>query len=185
MVNFSKISEHYERTAAVQKSASDILLGLLDIRITDDVLDLGCGPGHLTKKIHSISKGKVVGVDPAEGMIAKAKELCEQEQFEFYECAPEQIQFKEEFDVIFCNSAFQWFNPPASSLKNCAQALRPNGRIGIQAPAKQIYSPNFIEAVERVQIDKGKVNLMFYRIYLVAQNPITDDTGRQGASPEW
>jgi trans-aconitate methyltransferase len=153
VATFSKISQDYEQAAVVQKSASDILLAILDIKETDDVLDLGCGPGHLTKRIREISKGRVVGVDAAEGMIAKAKESYGLDSIEFQTCAAEDIEFKREFDAIFCNSAFQWFKPPESVIKNCFQALRENGKIGIQAPARRIYSPNFIKAVEKVQVD--------------------------------
>jgi trans-aconitate methyltransferase len=56
VATFSKISGTYEQTAVVQKSASDILLGILDIEETDDVLDLGCGPGHLTKRIREANR---------------------------------------------------------------------------------------------------------------------------------
>jgi trans-aconitate methyltransferase len=153
VATFSKISQNYEQAAVVQRSASDILLGILDIKATDDVLDLGCGPGHLTKRIREISKGRVVGVDAAEGMISKAKESYGLDSIEFQTCSAEDIEFKGEFDAIFCNSAFQWFKPPEPVIKNCFQALRENGRIGIQAPAKWIYSPNFINAVEKVQVD--------------------------------
>jgi trans-aconitate methyltransferase len=153
VATFSKISQNYEQTAVVQRSASDILLDILDIKETDDVLDLGCGPGHLTKRIREISKRRVVGVDAAEGMISKAKESSGLDSIEFQTCAAEDLEFKGEFDAIFCNSAFQWFKPPEPVIKNCFQALRESGRMGIQAPAKRIYSPNFIKAVEKVQGD--------------------------------
>ena len=55
MTDFSKISKNYKKKGVIQKSASDFLLGLLDIKEIDDVLDLGCGPGHLTKLIRKIS----------------------------------------------------------------------------------------------------------------------------------
>jgi trans-aconitate methyltransferase len=160
VATFSKISENYKQTAVVQRSASDILLSILDIKETDDVLDLGCGPGHLTKRIREISKGRVVGVDAAEGMISKAKESYWLDSIEFQTCAAEDIKFKGEFDAIFCNSAFQWFKPPEPVIRHCFQALRENGRIGIQAPAKRTYSPNFIKAVEKVQVD-SRTRYMF------------------------
>jgi len=73
-IDFSKIATEYEECATVQKSASEILLKLLRIGDNDDVLDLGCGIGHLTKKIRSLTNEKVVGVDPSEGMIKEAVE---------------------------------------------------------------------------------------------------------------
>jgi len=157
--DFSTISQDYENTALVQKSASDILLELLDIQETDDILDLGCGPGHLTKKIRERTRGKIIGIDSAEGMIRKAKEVYCEDGIEFRHCEAGQIDFHEEFDVIFCNSAFQWFKPPGRILKKCFQALKKNGKIGIQAPAKHTYSPNFIKAVEQVHLDSRTKNI--------------------------
>ncbi len=73
-VDFSKIATKYEGYSSVQKSAAEILLNLLKIGNTDDVLDLGCGVGSLTRKIKEITNGKVVGIDPSEGMIKEAIE---------------------------------------------------------------------------------------------------------------
>ncbi len=49
-VDFSRIADEYEECAAAQKSAAEILLKLLKIGGKEDVLDLGCGTGHLTRK---------------------------------------------------------------------------------------------------------------------------------------
>ena len=59
-VDFSKIATKYEDYSSVQKSAAEILLNILKIGNTDDVLDLGCGVGSLTRKIKEITNGKVV-----------------------------------------------------------------------------------------------------------------------------
>lgn len=71
-VDFSKIATKYEAYSLVQKSAADTLLELLEIGNSDDVLDLGCGVGNLTRKIRGITKGKIIGIDPSEGMIREA-----------------------------------------------------------------------------------------------------------------
>ncbi len=73
-VDFSKIATKYESHSSIQKSAAEILLRLLEIGDNDDVLDLGCGVGNLTLKIREITKAKVIGIDPSEGMIKKAIE---------------------------------------------------------------------------------------------------------------
>lgn len=153
MADFSRIAEHYEKTSVVQRSASDELIELLQIKETDDVLDLACGTGHSTRKIREITRGRVVGIDSAGGMIKRAKELCGNCRIDFRTCKAEQMPFVEEFDVVFCNSAFQWFNPPGPVLKMCYRALREGGRAGIQAPARKTYSPNLVKAIEQVQID--------------------------------
>ena len=153
-IDFSKIATEYEECSTVQKSASEILLKLLRIGDNDDVLDLGCGTGHLTRKIRSLTNGKVAGVDPSEGMIKEAVEKSKGSDIVYEIKSAEGIGYKESFDVIFCNSAFQWFKDPEKAIKNCYRALRKNGRFGIQAPAKKIYCSNFIEVIEMVKRDK-------------------------------
>ena len=53
--------------------------------------------------------------------------------------------------MIFCNSAFQWFKNHRRALRACHNALKQGGKIAIQAPAKEIYCPNFITAINEVK----------------------------------
>ena len=96
----------------VQKSAAEVLLKLLEIRDNDDVLDLGCGVGNLTRKIREITKGKVVGIDPSEGMIREAIEKSIGLDITFEVKSAEELNYGNYFNVIFCNSSFQWFREP-------------------------------------------------------------------------
>lgn len=151
--DFSAIAARYEHDSLIQKSAAEKLFGLLDIGGTDDVLDLGCGTGNLTRKIRGMTGGRVVGVDPSEGMILEASANLSGEDISHVVMGAEEFAFNSAFDVIFCNSAFQWFKQPLKALQNCHTALRKGGRIGIQAPAKKLYCPNFIIAIDAVAHD--------------------------------
>ncbi len=153
-IDFSRIATEYEGYATAQKSASEILLKLLRIGDNYDILDLGCGTGNLTRKIRSLTNGKVVGIEPSEGMIKEAIKKSRGLDIVYEIKSAEEIDYKESFDVIFCNSVFQWLKEPEKVIKNCYRALRTNGRVGIQAPAKKIYCPNFIKAIETVKRDK-------------------------------
>ncbi|WP_457549514.1 class I SAM-dependent methyltransferase [Archaeoglobus sp.] len=144
-MDFSSVASNY--AGNVQIPAGERLLQLLKIQDHEDVLDLGCGNGKLTAKIRALTRGRVVGIDASERMIDLARKY---EGIEFYVLRAEDMDFHEEFDVILCNSAFQWFDPHVV-LPKCYKALRDGGRMGVQAPAKKIYSPNFVEAFERVQ----------------------------------
>jgi trans-aconitate 2-methyltransferase len=139
-IDFSKIATKYEDYSLVQKSAADTLFNLLEIGDSDDVLDVGCGVGNLTRKIREITKGRVVGIDPSEGMIREAREKYRGFDITFTIRSVEEMDYKDCFDVIFCNSVLQWFNDPQKAIENCYTALQEGGRIGIQAPAKKIYS---------------------------------------------
>ena len=153
MSDFSRISKKYEANSIVQKSASQILLDLLDIQDTDNVLDLGCGTGHISKGIKEKTNGAVIGVDPAKGMIESANEKYAAPGISFLNLPVEELEYQNRFEIIFCNSAFQWFTNPKPALKKCYNALKYDGKIAIQAPARDEYCPNFIEAIEAVKTD--------------------------------
>ncbi|KLU63354.1 malonyl-[acyl-carrier protein] O-methyltransferase [Peptococcaceae bacterium CEB3] len=166
MMDFSKIASTYERESIVQKSAADILSTLLRISSHDDVIDIGCGTGNLTKKIKSLTHGKVVGIDPSPGMIEEAILRLEGQDIIFHIGTAEDLIEDGDFDVVFCNSAFQWLRDPKRAVDNFHKALRKGGRVGIQAPAKRVYCPNFIDAVERVREDSS-----LQRTFAHFQNP--------------
>ena len=170
MSNFSEISKKYEKDSVVQKSASEILFDLLEIQPKDDVLDLGCGTGHISRLIRAKTSGKVVGVDPSDGMIEKAKERFSNQDISFHVCSAEQLDYQKEFDIIFCNSAFQWFVNPAKAIKACHNSLTINGKMAIQAPAKDDYCPNFLKAIDDVKNHKATQNIFksFANPYLSA-----------------
>jgi len=146
-ITFSEVAKSYDKISIVQKSASDKLFELLSIKPTEDVLDLGCGTGELTAKIRKITSGKVVGIDAEKEMIEKALNKYGKENIIFKVEKAEEINYEDEFDVIFCNSAFQWFKNPDIVLQKCYKALK----TGIQAPARKVCSPNFIQAIEEVK----------------------------------
>lgn len=153
MSNFTTIAPKYQQTATLQKSASERLFEMLQISRTDDVLDLGCGTGHLTQTIRSKTDGIVVGTNPTDEMIAEATHHYGK-NIEFYIGIAETLDMPSRFDVIFCNSAFQWFRDPSRAVLNCHNALRPSGRIAIQAPAQANYCPNFVLATDFLKHDR-------------------------------
>lgn len=152
-INFSKIAKRYEKDSLVQKTAAEILINLICIGNKDDILDLGCGTGHLSRRMREMTTGKVVGIDSSIGMIKEAEQRNGGLDIIFEIKKAEEMDYNNAFNIIFSNSSFQWFKNPEPVLKNCYRALRRNGRIGIQSPAKKIYSPNFIRAIKKVKAD--------------------------------
>jgi len=147
-VNFDEVAEKYSRVARVQKNAGLRLIELLDIGRRDDVLDAGCGNGALTAVIRDITEGRVVGIDSSARMIEEARKRVR--GVEFYVMKVEEMNFENEFDVVFSNSAFQWFDADRA-LEMFRACLRDGGRVGIQAPARKEYSPTFLKAIDAVR----------------------------------
>lgn len=135
-------------TSLVQASAGAQLIELLDIPGNADILDVGCGAGNLTVELSKRTSGIVTGIDPSEGMIREASSLARTEpRVKSLVMGCLGMPFREEFDIIFCNPAFQWFSDPSLFLEKAREALRQGGRIGIQAPAKRDYCPVFLQAI--------------------------------------
>ncbi len=152
-IDFNKVAGNYERKSIVQKGAAEILLSLIKIKSNESVLDAGCGPGNLTRKIKDLTKGRVAGVDVSQNMINEALGKYGNDSMEFYTMDAEELGFKGEFDVIFSNSAFQWSHDPLKACGGFYRALKKGGRVGIQAPGGGKYCDNFMKAVEHVKTD--------------------------------
>lgn len=153
--NFNEISGRYEKDSTVQRNASGLLIELLRIGPRDDVLDLGCGTGGITEKIAAMTAGKVLGIDPSEGMVREARTKHIGNNLSFERRTAEDFSYPGQFDIVLSNSSFQWFCDPSKAVGNCFESLRRNGRMGIQAPATNAFCPNFLDGVERVKKDPG------------------------------
>ncbi len=151
--DFSKIAGHYRETSTIQRSASGRVFDLLAIGPHDDVLDLGCGTGHLAQAIAEMTDGAVAGLDPSPEMIEEARREPGDARVTFSLGSAETLAERDRYDAIFCNSAMQWFRDPPAAVSNCLRALRPGGRMAVQAPARADYCPNFVEAVEGMRAD--------------------------------
>ncbi len=134
---FSCIAPNYEDFSPLEKLSGERLLDMLAIGPRDFVLDLGCGPGNMTRRIRTRTNGKLVGVDASAGMVAQARWHARGSGILFLSKDAEELDFDRNFNVIFCNSALQWFSRPGRVVDGCYRALRRGGWFGAQAPATQ------------------------------------------------
>jgi trans-aconitate methyltransferase len=144
---FDSVSGEYGDRSVVQRRAADRLLELLDLRAGESVLDVGCGPGHITDEIARRTAGRVVGVDISGGMIEEAGSRYP--DIEFRLVAAEDLDYQEEFDVVFCNSTLQWFGNTVGAISNMFAALKRPGRLGLACPATSDFAPWFNTMVAR------------------------------------
>ena len=116
-------AEGYARNARYVSDLGAPVLALLNPQPGERILDLGCGDGALTRKLHD--KGcTVTGIDSSPDMIQAASSLGLSVSLQ----SAYEIDFHEEFDAVFSNAVLHWLKDPDRVIRNVVRALRRGGR---------------------------------------------------------
>jgi SAM-dependent methyltransferase len=99
-----------------------------------DLLDVGCGPGRLTRRMaERRPKVRVVGLDPSADMIREARRTPAPANVEFREGTPALLSagFVEQFDMAISVLSFHHWEEPETELRAVHRALKPGGVLWI------------------------------------------------------
>ena len=114
----------YERNGAFVHQLAGGVLEWLDPQPGEYVLDLGCGDGHLTRRIAE-SGAHVLGVDASAAMVAAARER----GVEAEQAIAEELPFRDgTFDAVFSNAALHWVRGQDAMLAQVHRVLKSGGR---------------------------------------------------------
>lgn len=114
---------HYARHAAFVPALGAPVLALLDPRVGEHILDVGCGDGVLTEKL--IAAGAIVtGIDASPEMVDAARIRGVDARV----TDAQKMTFAAEFDAAFSNAALHWMLDPAAVAAGVFAALKPGGR---------------------------------------------------------
>ena len=117
-------SSRYAENARFVSELGEPLIGLLNPKPGERILDLGCGDGVLTAKIAE-SGAQVCAVDASPDMVAAAQSRgLNAEVMNAYK-----LSFHSEFDVVFSNAALHWMKrDPDVVIEGVRRALKLGGR---------------------------------------------------------
>jgi trans-aconitate 2-methyltransferase len=126
--------EAYARFAAERRRPFDDLLALVAPLPGGWAVDLGCGPGELTRVLHErTGAASTLGIDSSDAMLAKAAgHAGDGVSFErgdiaaFSPAAP--------FDLVFSNAALHWVPNHPALLERLTRAVAPGGQLAFQVP---------------------------------------------------
>ena len=100
------------------------------------VLDIGCGPGSITRDIAArVAPGGVTGIDTDEGRLEIARQGAAEASLEHltFELGDANALVFDDasFDVVFMHAVLQHVADPLAILKECRRVLRPDGIVGV------------------------------------------------------
>jgi len=126
----------YRESSSAQLQWARELLGKLQLKGNERVLDIGCGDGKITAEIAKrLSPGSVLGIDSSEEMINFSREKFPRDEYPnlyFKIIDARDLSFDREFDVIFSNATLHWVIDHAHVLHRIKKILKPGGRILLQ-----------------------------------------------------
>jgi trans-aconitate 2-methyltransferase len=101
-----------------------------------DVVDLGCGTGSLTRKLHAaLNAHSTLGIDRSARMLEEATTNGVPAGLRFEVGDMNGFSAQGAFDLIFSNAAFHWVTGHEALIARLSAALKPNGQLAFQIPA--------------------------------------------------
>jgi ubiquinone/menaquinone biosynthesis C-methylase UbiE len=132
----------------------------LNLKGKEHLLSIGSGPGYMetyfAKKV--VPKGRVVGIDNAEKMVKKAREVSSAQEagnVEFrLQDAQQGLPFKDnEFDHAYSVDALHWMDNWKKALDEMVRVVKPGGKVVVVANLllrnKKLLKEGLFDAVKK------------------------------------
>jgi trans-aconitate methyltransferase len=146
----------YAKSSKTQFLWARELIGKLNLKGDEKLLDIGSGDGKVTAEIAGcVPRGSVVGVDSSTDMIALASRTYPVEMFpnlRFQQGDARSLQFRNEFDIIFSNAVLHWVLNHRPVLRGIFNGLKQRGRILLQMGGKG-NAHDVCEAFDTLQLN--------------------------------
>ncbi len=117
--------DQYHRFRSERLAPFEDLIRWLRVRPGMKAVDLGCGPGELTRRLAALlPDSEVIGVDSSAEMLPK------EPGFELGRIE----DIRGEYDLIFSHAALQWVGDHPALLAKLWSCLKPGGQLLVQMP---------------------------------------------------
>lgn len=139
----------YERFRDERSAPFFDLLALVRACPAMRVVDLGCGTGALTRKLHDrLGGASTLGIDSSAEMLARAAEHATAAlRFERHDIAAFLASDPGAYDLVFSNAALHWIEGHEALFAKLARAVAPSGQLAVQMPANADH-PSHVVAAE-------------------------------------
>lgn len=137
---FSNASVSYEENILVQRACACDLLDMIDIPAPQNVLDLGCGTGLISRMLAERFPGaKILACDPSNAMLKEAVRRNNSDCVEFDCCGAGGLR-DGCWDLIVSNAALHWVGNLEHTLGSLKSRLAPNGLLAFSYFTRNTYT---------------------------------------------
>jgi SAM-dependent methyltransferase len=124
---FIKKLEQQTLETAEERQPIYMKAGLKDAKY---ILDVGCGPGGVTKDIANHTNGNVFAIDDSSEMIENAKKVLEGLDVTLWIGDAQHLPFKNEmFDIAICNLVLMWASNPQHVVNEMTRVVKKGGKV--------------------------------------------------------
>ena len=140
--------EQYLRFADRRARPALELLGRVEVEDPGLVVDLGCGPGHLTARLRERwPHARIAAVDSSAEMLARARGEHGDLDVEWIEVDAAVWEADESPDVIYSNAVLHWLDEHDELFPRLVSLLSAGGQLAVQMPRNH-PEPSHTVAVE-------------------------------------
>jgi trans-aconitate 2-methyltransferase len=122
----------YDRVSVAMDSMAEQVLGRLQLRGDETLLDAGCGTGRITARlVGRLPRGRVIAVDVDAEMVELARKALPS-SVTVIQSDLLDLSLSEPVDVVFSTATFHWVLDHDRLFARLASALRPGGSLVAQ-----------------------------------------------------
>ncbi len=133
--NFEKSLSSYDSYAIVQKKSAQKLISLLPSKEYEDILEIGCYSGYLTRLlIQNIKFSNYLALDIVDSSSCIKKI---DSKIEFLKRDIEEFETNKKYNLIIANAALQWCRDFSQTIKKLKSYLKEDGIIAISTFSNQ------------------------------------------------
>lgn len=191
----TKIPEAYDRSRdhgpevlALWMDAVASLAGRHRVRV---ILDLGCGTGRFTQALARRFHAQVVGIDPSEKMLERAREKLEDPRVRYEVGRAEALPLASgAVDMIFMSMSFHHFADRNAAARECRRVLREGGRAFVRTGVRERstiypYVPFFPSTPAMIEEMLPSLDELRAAFETAGFRLVTADVIRQTIAPTW
>lgn len=122
----------HHRVSGPQETWAREVVGRLELRGDETVLDAGCGTGRVTEQLlERLPRGSVIAVDGSADMVRQARENIG-DRADVRRGDLSELVLEQQVDLIFSNAVFHWILDHDRLFSVLHEALAPGGRMVAQ-----------------------------------------------------